>query len=144
MGAIIANENETNQALLYDFGVNVGIAFQIQDDLLDLFANPENFGKQVGGDILADKKTILSLKAIEQVGEDRVYAFKKSIENLEKEEKVAQTKVFFEEIGVKEQVILIRDAYFDKAEFALNEIQVADEHKKNLRFLIEFLKEREV
>lgn len=144
LGAIVAEADDKNQQLLYDFGVNVGIAFQIQDDVLDLFANPESFGKQVGGDILSDKKTILTLKAIELAGEQNFLTFKDKQATLSKEEKVNQTKSYFEEIGVKAAVLAIRDRYFEQAELALQQIEVKEENKQNLCFIMEFLKEREV
>jgi geranylgeranyl diphosphate synthase type II len=65
MGAIIANASEENASLIYDFGLNLGLAFQLQDDYLDAFGDPETFGKQVGGDIIENKKTYLYLKAVE-------------------------------------------------------------------------------
>ncbi|PRD52668.1 polyprenyl synthetase family protein [Sphingobacterium gobiense] len=67
MGAIIAGADERSQTLLYDFGVNLGIAFQLQDDILDVYGNPKSFGKQVGGDILSNKKTILFIKLQELI-----------------------------------------------------------------------------
>lgn len=71
MGAIIAETSEENADLIYDFGLNLGLAFQLQDDYLDAFGNPETFGKQVGGDIIENKKTYLYLKAIEFATEDQ-------------------------------------------------------------------------
>lgn len=65
MGAIVAEASEADQKSIYEFGKNLGIAFQLQDDYLDAFGNPETFGKQVGGDIIENKKTYLYLKAIE-------------------------------------------------------------------------------
>ncbi len=65
MGAIVSEANENDAQKLYDFGLNLGIAFQLQDDYLDTFGNPETFGKQVGGDIIENKKTYLYLKALE-------------------------------------------------------------------------------
>lgn len=65
MGAIVAETSEENADLIYDFGLNLGIAFQLQDDYLDAFGDPETFGKQVGGDIIENKKTFLYLKAME-------------------------------------------------------------------------------
>lgn len=65
MGAIVAETSEENADLIYDFGLNLGIAFQIQDDYLDAFGDPKTFGKQVGGDIIENKKTFLYLKAME-------------------------------------------------------------------------------
>ena len=58
MGAIVARNFGENANLIYDFGLNLGIAFQLQDDYLDAFGNPETFGKQVGGDIIENKKPI--------------------------------------------------------------------------------------
>ena len=65
MGAIIAQSSKENAKLIYDFGLNLGLAFQLQDDYLDAFGDPETFGKQVGGDIIENKKTYLYLKAME-------------------------------------------------------------------------------
>lgn len=65
MGAIVAKTSKENSNLIYQFGLNLGLAFQLQDDYLDVFGNPETFGKQVGGDIIENKKTYLYLKAIE-------------------------------------------------------------------------------
>lgn len=144
LGAIVANADKQNQNLLYDFGVNLGLAFQIQDDVLDLFANSATFGKQIGGDILADKKTILTLKAIELVGENNFLSFKNKQAELKEEEKVVNAKNYFSEIGVKDAVLSIRNAYFKQAEKALQQIEVKDENKQNLRIVMEFLKEREV
>ncbi len=70
MGAIVAETSDENANLIYDFGLNLGLAFQLQDDFLDTFGNPETFGKQVGGDIIENKKTFLYLKALEVANED--------------------------------------------------------------------------
>ena len=72
MGGGSAGADEATREALYEFGLHVGLAFQLQDDFLDAFGNPENFGKQVGGDILADKKTFLLIRALEKAhGADR-------------------------------------------------------------------------
>ncbi|WP_457617332.1 polyprenyl synthetase family protein [Lutibacter sp.] len=65
MGALIANASENDISCIYDFGLNIGIAFQLQDDYLDTFGNAETFGKKIGGDILENKKTFLYLKTLE-------------------------------------------------------------------------------
>jgi geranylgeranyl diphosphate synthase type II len=67
LGAILADANETERKSLRDFGINIGIGFQLKDDLLDAYADPKKFGKQVGGDIIANKKTFLLIKALEKV-----------------------------------------------------------------------------
>ena len=76
MGAMVAHATEKNKEGIYDFGRNLGIAFQLQDDYLDAFGNPETFGKQVGGDILANKKTYLYLTAIQYASEKETAVLK--------------------------------------------------------------------
>src|SRR5579871_2155319 len=71
MGAILGGAGDGNQKHLYGFGKNIGMAFQVQDDYLDAFGDPEKFGKQTGGDIAANKKTFLLIKAMEQASETR-------------------------------------------------------------------------
>jgi geranylgeranyl diphosphate synthase type II len=70
MGAIVSETSEENANLIYDFGLNLGLAFQLQDDYLDAFGDPETFGKQIGGDIIENKKTYLYLKALELSDEE--------------------------------------------------------------------------
>ncbi|MCL4144881.1 UNVERIFIED_CONTAM: hypothetical protein GTU68_063636, partial [Idotea baltica] len=65
MGAIVAETSEENERLIYNFGLNLGLAFQLQDDYLDTFGDPETFGKLIGGDIIENKKTFLYLKCLE-------------------------------------------------------------------------------
>src|SRR6187402_3474343 len=77
MGAIIAKTSEKEADLIYDFGLNLGLAFQLQDDYLDAFGDPETFGKQVGGDIIENKKTYLYLKALEFSSPEKALELKK-------------------------------------------------------------------
>ena len=70
-GALNANASQEEAKLLYEFGENIGIAFQIQDDYLDAFAKPEDFGKRVGGDIISNKKTFLLLAAFENANDQQ-------------------------------------------------------------------------
>ncbi len=83
MGAIVAGTSRQNCDAIYDFGVNLGMAFQIQDDLLDAFGDPETFGKQVGGDILENKKTFLYIKAMELASADQRSALENHFSTLE-------------------------------------------------------------
>lgn len=72
LGAVLAGASSTDRQALYDFGVNIGIGFQLKDDLLDVYADKKKFGKQVGGDIIANKKTFLLIKALEKArGKDK-------------------------------------------------------------------------
>ena len=101
MGAIIGETNEDNRHLLYQFGVHLGIAFQIQDDLLDLYGMPEKVGKQVGGDVLANKKTLLSILAKNQANPTQL----KQLIALESEKddtrKIEETKILFEQLLIE-------------------------------------------
>ena len=81
MGAILGGAGEGNAKHLYEFGRNLGIAFQIQDDYLDAFGDPEKFGKQVGGDIVANKKTFLLIHALEVATGTQAQELKNELEN---------------------------------------------------------------
>jgi len=98
MGAIVAETSEENANLIYEFGLNLGIAFQLQDDYLDAFGDPETFGKQVGGDIIENKKTYLYLKAIEyakaEEKEQLLHLF--SIQPNDNSDKIAAVKTIFD------------------------------------------------
>ena len=98
MGAIVAESNDENANLIYDFGLNLGLAFQLQDDYLDTFGDPETFGKQVGGDIIENKKTYLYLKALEVATEDDkgklAYLYRKKL--ADSADKISDVKRIFE------------------------------------------------
>nr|WP_315159594.1 polyprenyl synthetase family protein [uncultured Flavobacterium sp.] len=101
MGAIIAKTSKSNAKLIYDFGLNLGIAFQLQDDFLDAFGDPATFGKQVGGDIIENKKTFLFLKAKEFSTETQksrlLDLFSEHLEN--SESKIEEVKQIFNDSG---------------------------------------------
>lgn len=134
MGAIIANASEKEQNQLYTFGLNLGIAFQIQDDYLDAFADPEKFGKQVGGDIVENKKTILVIKALEFASPDQEQELRKllSTQSVDQNQKVTTVKQLFVDTGsatfTKSEVERYTKIAFD----ALSELQIANDKKKVL------------
>jgi len=101
MGAIIAETSEENANLIYDFGLNLGLAFQLQDDYLDAFGDPETFGKQVGGDIIENKKTYLYLKAMEfaKDEEKEILSHLFSIQPEDNFEKINTVKAIFNNSG---------------------------------------------
>jgi geranylgeranyl diphosphate synthase type II len=116
IGAIIADTSKEQQNHLYEFGINMGIAFQLKDDLLDVFGSPEDFGKQVGGDILANKKTFLYLKSL-QLADDSI---KRTLQdyytnNDTSELKVSAVKDIFKNLGVQKYTIDMMKAYYTKA-----------------------------
>ncbi|TNE55403.1 MAG: polyprenyl synthetase family protein [Bacteroidetes bacterium] len=143
MGAIVAGAAKSDCQHLYDFGMNLGIAFQIQDDLLDLYGDPEKFGKQAGGDIIAGKKTILLIEAVERAQGADHQALNEAMK-LEAEQRVEAILPLFEQLGIRQMVIQERDEYNRKALEALEAIQRTDEEKSALIGMMNFLKAREL
>ncbi len=145
MGAIVANASLEDQTHMYEFAKNLGIAFQLQDDYLDAFGNPEVFGKQQGGDILENKKTYLYLKALALASATQ----KKELENLyaSKEletQKIKKVTAIFKaskaDIATKEAI----KKYTNKAFSNLNLVQIAETNKAKLQAFGEQLMHREV
>ncbi len=103
MGAILGGANETESNKLYEFGVNVGVGFQLKDDLLDVFADKAKFGKQVGGDIISNKKTFLLIKAKELAQGKDAEELSYWLDQLDfdKEMKVNAVKAIYEKLGIK-------------------------------------------
>lgn len=104
LGALLAGASEKDQELLESFGNKIGVGFQLKDDLLDVYADQAKFGKQVGGDIIANKKTFLLLKAIELAkGEDaKALQYWLDLKDFDKEEKVKAVMDIYEKLGIKE------------------------------------------
>ncbi|GGD33957.1 polyprenyl synthetase family protein [Flavobacterium orientale] len=146
MGAIIAETSEENANLIYDFGLNLGIAFQLQDDYLDCFGNPETFGKQVGGDIIENKKTYLYLKAMEfakaEEREQLLHLY--SIQPNDNSEKIESVKEFFNQTGSSEATQIAIEAYTIKAFDTLTKMQIGEDKKMVLRAFGEKLMKRKV
>lgn len=146
LGAITANANQKDADLIYEFGRNIGIAFQIQDDYLDAYADPEKFGKQVGGDILQNKKTYLLLSAFEKSDATQKAQLEALLSgNLKGEEKIGAFIELFNQLNVPQLAQGAMQTYFDTGMQALNKIQeVKPEAKKGLVDLAEVLMGREV
>ncbi len=114
MGAEVAGADIQAQEHLQLFGENIGIAFQLQDDFLDTYGDPETFGKRVGGDIIQNKKTYLYLKALELADEEQKAVLEKLYNNdhdLSDEEKITQVKKIFNSLVIPEYVLQLMDAY---------------------------------
>ena len=115
-GAYIAGASEQAQEDLYQFGIAVGLAFQIQDDILDVWGNPETFGKAVGGDISCNKKTFVYLEAMRRLGDeakDLEMWYSQVLED--NTEKIAAVKAIFEQLGVREACETVVAHYTQKA-----------------------------
>jgi geranylgeranyl diphosphate synthase type II len=146
MGAIVAETSEENANLIYDFGLNLGIAFQLQDDYLDAFGNPETFGKQVGGDIIENKKTYLYLKAIEFATEENkqqlLHLF--SSQPIENTAKIEEVKAIFNNSGASEATKKAIQYYTFKAFETLEKLDIENEKKAILKAFGENLMGRNV
>jgi geranylgeranyl diphosphate synthase type II len=135
MGAIVVETNEENADLIYDFGLNLGLAFQLQDDYLDTFGDPKTFGKQIGGDIIENKKTFLYLKSLEiasQEDKNKLSVFYN--QNLtENSLKIKEVTQIFDKNDIpaliKEQI----KNYTEKAFDTLNTMDVSEKNKKSLK-----------
>ena len=135
MGAIVAETTEENANLIYDFGLNLGLAFQLQDDYLDTFGDPKTFGKQIGGDIIENKKTYLYLKALEIGSEqDRssLYSFyNQKTENNSK--KVTDVTRIFELNNIPALMKIQIKGYTEKAFETLSSMNISEENKQGLK-----------
>ena len=140
IGAVLAGTDKKNAQLIYDFGENLGISFQIQDDILDLYGDPEKFGKQIGGDIISNKKTFLVLSAVNLCKKNEIESI---LSIQDKKLKVAEASKALQEWGVLKEVRIIKQNYFQKAMNSLNEIQVDEDRKLILRELANQLIDRE-
>ncbi|WP_130284846.1 polyprenyl synthetase family protein [Aquimarina brevivitae] len=146
MGAIVANASTEDQHRIYDFGRLLGIAFQLQDDYLDAFGDPETFGKQVGGDIIENKKTFLYLKALEQGTPDERKQLEGlfSLEEVNAEEKVEMVKGLYESTQSKTATRAAIEKYTKLAFETLSSLQVSKEKKEMLQQFGEMLMNRSV
>jgi geranylgeranyl diphosphate synthase type II len=144
IGALIGGANDQDAALLYTFGEQLGIAFQLQDDLLDVYGDPDKFGKQVGGDIISNKKTYLLIKALELAG-DNVTELQKWIDNIQADpqEKVAAVTAIYNNLQIREVAKQAMQTYSDKAFAALDAINIPEVNKQYLHLFADSLLVRE-
>lgn len=135
MGAIVAQASEADKHNMYQFGKNLGIAFQLQDDYLDAFGNPETFGKQVGGDIIENKKTYLYLKALEFSNDDdkQQLLHLYSLQPADQTNKIETIKEIFDTSGASLATKQIIEEYTNKAFQILEKLEISDEKKSLLK-----------
>ncbi len=142
MGAIIGGASEGNCKHLYEFGKNLGIAFQVQDDYLDAFGDPEKFGKDVGGDIRQNKKTFLMLHALEVANQEQRNRLLQLMQ-LNPPDKVEQVLQIFRDCNIDEWAKELKDKYLQTALQHLDAIAVRSVRKEPLQELANFLIQRE-
>ena len=145
MGATVAGAPADDIQRLYDFGINMGMSFQLQDDILDLYSDVAVFGKRHGGDIADNKKTYLYLKALELASaKDRQrleYLFTLRIDH-DEEEKIEEVQAIYDRLHVKEAVEAVMLDYDRRAFEALDAVALPEERKKHLRTYAEMLSGR--
>ena len=146
MGAIVAGASKENQRKIYEYGRLLGIAFQLQDDYLDAFGDPENFGKQVGGDIIENKKTFLYLTSLSnsRTGEASQLEHLYSINPADATGKVEAVKGLFQSSGAAELTQQEIQKYTTKAFEVLDDLEIEEREKSLLREFGQHLMEREV
>jgi len=143
MGAVVAGAGEDDQQHIYDFGINLGLAFQVQDDWLDSFGNPSTFGKLRGGDILANKKTFLVLYALENGRPAEKRAIMELMQS-QTSDKVERMIEIFLDSRVDLAAQMAKKSYMEKAYTHLENISVTPDRKASLTELAEYLLERDI
>lgn len=145
MGAMVHKVNQKEAQLWFDFGLQIGTAFQIQDDYLDCFGNPETFGKQVGGDIIENKKTYLYIHALELLSEEDkqqlLHLYSLQPEN--PEVKIEAVKSYFVQSGAAQKTLDAVKVYSDQAFAILDKIDVSEVAKAPIKALAQQLMHRE-
>lgn len=146
IGAILGGASKEDADALYDFGVNLGLAFQLKDDLLDVYGDPLRFGKNIGGDILCNKKTYLVIKAFEHANTDQEALLNGwfTRETFDPQEKIAAVTRLYNEIGVKALCENRIVEYSKRASESLNRVNVSAENKQELETMMNELMHREV
>ncbi|MDD3859021.1 MAG: polyprenyl synthetase family protein [Bacteroidales bacterium] len=134
IGAVTANASKEDQDKIYEFGKNLGLAFQLQDDYLDTYGDIEKFGKPIGGDIVANKKTFLLIKALELANDELInsLSYWLKLEKFNKEEKISAIRDIYNKLGIADISKNLINHYFSKAEKSLNSVNVSADRKKVL------------
>jgi geranylgeranyl diphosphate synthase type II len=145
IGALIGGANEKDAHLIYTFGEQLGIAFQLQDDVLDVYGDPDKFGKQVGGDIISNKKTYLLIKALELAQAGNAAELQGWLNNTaaNNREKVAAVTAIYNTLGIREHARQAIRSYADKAFSALDEIDLPAIQKQYLQSFADSLMVRD-
>ena len=141
LGAILSDADEKDADYLYQFGINLGLAFQLKDDLLDVYGDFKTFGKESGGDILSNKKTILLIRALENSNADQRKELDKWLDakTYIAKEKIDAVKNIYDELNLKFLVEKLVEKYYLASLESLSFITVPDTRKKDLLELSEYL-----
>lgn len=145
IGALIGGADVRDAELLSSFGEHLGLAFQLQDDILDVYGDPEKFGKQVGGDIISNKKTYLLIKALELANKQQTIELDNwiALKQFDNNEKVEAVTAIYNSLNIRQYAEEAMQTYADKAFDALDAINLPEEHKQYLRNFADGLLVRE-
>ena len=136
IGATIAGASESDSESIYNFAIDLGLSFQLWDDYLDAFGDSSKTGKQTGGDILADKKTFLMIRAQEKASNGECEILSQcAVGSINGEQKITTTLDLFKSLGVDAELQSEVERYYKRALQHLDRIQVADERKMHIRQL---------
>lgn len=142
IGALTVGADSNSANKLYEYGLNIGLAFQLQDDLLDTFGSESSFGKKIGGDILEQKKTFLITSLLEKLSESEKQNFIAVFNQQNQESRISEVKDWLHKYSIKEHAEKAINNYFLSAEKVLNELNVSTEKKELLVELTESLHKR--
>lgn len=145
IGAILANAPVTDAEALYKFGELLGLAFQLQDDLLDVYGDTKVFGKEIGGDIMCNKKTFMLINAFNRANDAQLKELQKwcSGEKFDRKEKVAAVTHLYDEIGIRQLCEAKIEYYFEESKKWLDKVSVPEERKAHLRAYVNQMMKRE-
>lgn len=145
MGALVGNANTTDASLLYEFGINLGLAFQLQDDFLDVYGDVEKFGKNIGGDILCNKKTFLLISALKVADNSTRQELEKwlTIQDSNPQNKIKTVTDIYNRLNIKQICQEEMDNYYQKALHALRSVSCPEQRKEILQNYSNRLMQRE-
>jgi len=142
IGAIIGNASAEDQQKIYEFGLKLGLAFQIKDDYLDCFGDEKTFGKRIGGDILMNKKTYLLITGLNSADQDAKKAIYTLFNEKDEEKKIARMISIYDELGVKEKTYLKMEELYNQSLESLSQLSISENAKENLHKLAEMIYHR--
>ena len=144
IGALIGGASQADASLMYDFGINLGIAFQIHDDILDVYPTEATFGKKVGGDILEKKKTLLFIDLLSKLKDESIKELYVFLDDsaIDEQDKIDHVKTLFQDYNVLSVVELSKDEYYNEALRCVNQLSIKDSEKSKLMDFAKALMER--
>ncbi|HUI33087.1 MAG TPA: polyprenyl synthetase family protein [Dysgonamonadaceae bacterium] len=145
IGALLGGASKKDVEQLYDFGINIGLAFQLKDDLLDVYGDTQSFGKEIGGDILSNKKTFLLIKALENSNEKDNATLQKwiSAKNFDTDAKINAVKKIYDELNLDFITNKLIQKYYLAGLKCLSEVDVSEDRKRELLIYTNNLMNRE-